>query len=182
MTRAWLCDDPRVPVELEGEIPMDSDTAPRKTTTTPRFFCVGLLALGVLAGCSGTDSRSLMLAANRKGDPTNFPGSDATAGLELIKFAHLGHVDTADGLLHVVEVRWRIRDMPAPRGHMQLSFFTSDYAYVGCQYSPMTYPMICRGPYVLMWGRLVWRDVAGNAWDLSDGFASRRLVQIEDGF
>ena len=148
-----------------------------------RSICVGLFALALLAGCHPanrhyTDSRSAMLAASRQNDP-HFPRTDAT---ELITFAHIGQVESTHGVLHVVEVRWRLTGMPAPRGYTKISFFTPEYAYVGSQRCGRAYPMICRGPYVLMWGSEFAGDQVGNAWDLRDGFPSRRLIELEQGF
>ncbi len=146
-------------------------------------FFLAAIAVIFLAGCqtpnaTGTDSRRLMLASSRK-DDADFPKSGTE---ELTKYAHLGAVETANGLLHVVEVRWRLTGMPAPRGYTKLSFFTSDFAYVGSQRCGRTYPMICRGPYVLMWGSEFVGDEVGNAWNLSGGYDRRRLVQLEEGF
>ena len=144
---------------------------------------LGLLATLALAGCQsanrdGLDSRRLMLAASKEGDQ-DFPEAGAA---ELIRYAHLGEVETATGLLYVVEVRWRLTDMPAPRGYTKLSFFTSDFKYIGSQRCGRTHPMICRGPCVLMWGSEFVGDQVGNAWDLSKGFDSRRLIQRDEGF
>ena len=138
-----------------------------------------LTAVGLCLGCSTqtpTNMRERMLIS-ATADYPDFPDNEL---VQLTQFAYIGDVQTSDGPLRVVLLRSVLTGMPSPRGKNAILFFSSDGSYVGrlgCTYPQ--FPIWCEGSLVYLWGycNFGYEGGEGNAWDLSDGFGSARLIE-----
>ncbi len=136
-----------------------------------------LTAVGLCLGCSTqapANMRERMLIS-ATADYPDFPDNEH---VQLTQFAYLGDVQTSDGPLRVVLLRSVLTGMPSPRGKNAILLFNGEGSYVGwlgCQ-AP-AFPLWCEGSLVYLWGYSQVTGQRGNAWDLSDGLASARLIE-----
>ncbi len=145
------------------------------------------LGLAILAtGCASVQEtisvREALLQAAREQDP-KFPDGEHAI---VIQFAYIGHVETVDGPIHIVDMSGVLTGMMAPRGLGGIMFFSASHDYLGTLSNRnWPVPLWCADGRLYFQGRSGQlpsisggRIYNGNALDLSNGWDKRRMIDV----
>lgn len=121
------------------------------------------------------DIREQMLTAAKKQFELFPDGKNA----ELTRFAYIGTVKTTNSNYYVVDMKYVLTGMSAPRGNNLILFFNHNIKFIGYQqYSYLNPPLFCEDSKVYLFGiEECFGPGEGNAWELKDGFDKRRLIK-----
>jgi hypothetical protein len=144
------------------------------------FLALLAMAGGCARSATVTSVRDALLESARA-SYKDFPDGENT---KLTRFAYLGSVKTAEGLIHVVDFSRVLTGMLAPRGYSAILFFDKNHKFLGFERLDAK-PLWCRDGVVFLAGRTTQqaqrsggKDNNGNAIDLSKGWENRALVDV----
>ncbi len=108
------------------------------------------------------------------------------SGGKVTTFAYIGFVETVEGKIYVVNRRTVIPGMQAPRGNGEIMFYNSKFNFLGCySHHHWPQPLWCENGYLFFFGRSSEAPQMssgttnnGNAIDLRNGWANRKVVDI----
>jgi hypothetical protein len=139
------------------------------------LMTVVFLATGCLSRVSkpALDVRAALLASAGKSDP-DFP-----EGREMVltHFSHVGQLVTSSGeIIYVGDRRAVIAGMLAPRGQNCITFFDSQFRYLGKIGYVASRPLWCDGSRLYLFGELdgFATGLSGNVIDVADGYQHLR--------
>jgi hypothetical protein len=141
----------------------------------PLFVAIAGLASGCVSTPSrqSSDVRASLLAAAKKSDP-GFPDGRNTV---LTHFSHVGQLLSSNGeVIYVADRRAVIAGMLAPRGQNFVTFFDSQFHYLGKIGYVASRPLWCDGSRLYLSGDLdgFATGWSGNIIDVAGGFENLR--------